>query len=165
MDKIINISWSSSTKLITSISIVILIATFYYLIKNGYLKTSLLTPLVLIFVIGLSVYFAAQSPISIKLTDSKFVLNKLIGEIEIPYSEIQLIGEYNFNNKDVRIMGSGGFCGYIGMFENSTFGKYSCYVGNTHQAFYIRTKDNKYYVISCDNRDDVVGFILQQISK
>ncbi len=156
MEKVINISWSSQVKLITVGTLIFLAILFYYLISNGYLRASVLTPAVLILIIGVLAYFAMQAPMSIKLTESKIIINKLLGSIEIAYTDIKTMGEYSFDQGDIRIMGSGGFFGYTGSFKNKTFGNYSAYVGNTQQAFFIQTKKGKYFVISCDKREEVL---------
>lgn len=162
MEKVINISWSSQTKLITVGTILFLALLFYYLIANGYLR-SLLTSAVSILTLGILAYFAMLAPMSIKLTESKIIINKLLGSIEIAYTDIQTIGEYNFDQGDIRVMGSGGFFGYTGSFKNKAFGSYTAYVGNTRQAFFIQTKKNKYFVISCDKREEVLNYINSEI--
>lgn len=164
MEKIMNISWSGQTKLITVGTLILLVILFYYLFSNGYLKVSVLTSAVLILIIGVMAYFAMQAPMSLKLTDTKIVINKLIGKVEIAYADIQTVGEYGFDQRDIRVMGSGGFFGYTGTFNNKVFGNYVAYVGNTRQAFFIRTKEDKYFVISCDKRKELLDFINNEIN-
>ena len=158
MEKVINISWSSQVKLISVGTLVFLAILFYYLISNGYLR-SLLGYATVILVIGVLAYITKQTPMSIKFTESKIIINKLLGSIEIAYTDIKTMGEYSFSQGDIRVMGSGGFFGYIGSFKNKTFGNYTAYVGNTQQAFFIQTKKGKYFVISCDKREEALDLI------
>lgn len=164
MEKVINISWSNQTKLITVVTLIFLVILFYYLISNGYLRESVLTSAVLVLIIGVLAYFAMQAPMSIKLTESKIIINKLIGTIEIAYTDIKAVGEYSFDQGDIRVMGSGGFFGYTGSFKNKVFGNYTAYVGNTRQAFFIQTKEGKYFVISCDKREETLDCINNEIN-
>lgn len=165
MEKVINISWSSQTKMITAGTLIFLAILFYYLISNGYLRVSVLTSAVLILIIGILTYFAIQAPMSIKLTESKIIINKLIGKTEIAYMDIIAVGEYRFDQGDIRIMGSGGFFGYTGTFKNKIFGDYMAYVGDTQQALFIHTKEGKYFVISCDKREETLDYINNKINQ
>lgn len=165
MEKVINISWSNQVKLITGGTLIFLVILFYYLISNGYLRVSVLTSTVLILTIGVLIYFAIQAPMSIKLTESKIIINKLIGTVEIAYTDIKEVGEYGFDQNDIRVMGSGGFFGYTGSFKNKVFGNYMAYVGDTRQAFFIHTKEGKYFVISCDKREEVINRLSDQYRK
>ncbi|WP_158576677.1 PH domain-containing protein [Parabacteroides sp. AM08-6] len=165
MEKVVNITWSNSVKSITGICVILVLCIFYYIIKSGSFKTNLLLPTCLILILGVLAYFMTQAPTSLHLSETSLTLKKIIGKIEIPYKDIQNIEKYNFNQGDTRIVGSGGFCGYVGTFKNNTFGKYSCYVGDAQQAFLIQTKENKYYVLSCDNSISIINDIKQEIRK
>lgn len=130
----------------------------------GYLKASVLTSAIGVMVVGVLVYFALQAPMSIKLTESKIVIRKLVGTVEIAYGEIVKAGEYGFDQGDVRVMGSGGFFGYTGSFKNKVLGAYTAYVGDLRQAFFIQTKEGKCFVVSCDKRGDVLARIKEEMN-
>ena len=59
-------------------------------------------------------------------------------------------------HSDIRLMGNGGFLGYTGLFRNKELGKYTAFVGNYNQAFYIRTKSGKIYVTSSEQREEII---------
>ena len=69
------------------------------------------------------------------------------------------MGEYCFGQGDIRVMGSDVFWDYTDSFNNKTFGNYTAYVGNTQQAFFIQKKKGKYFVISCDKREEALDLI------
>ena len=56
----------------------------------------------------------------------------------------------------MRIFGSAGFFGYIGIFYNKRIGKYTSFVGDTHQCFLVTTKSGRKYAFSCESPDEVI---------
>lgn len=165
MEKRINISWSTSVKIITVVSLMLIAGLLFYFAKNGYLRYDLMTSFLFVFVGGILVYFGVQAPISLSLTQSAVVLNKVVGKVTLPYAEIQKIEAFEFSRDDIRVFGSGGFCGYIGRFRNKTIGNYSCYVGDTKEAFLIQTTNNHYYVFSCEEKEAVINEVNLKIRR
>ncbi|MDR1624398.1 MAG: PH domain-containing protein [Tannerellaceae bacterium] len=161
MNTKINIRWSKQTIFITVIVAVILIFAEVALI-NIYIgggNSSALFAIILI--ASLFLAFMLSAPLSIALNDSQLVLRKVLGKIVINYSQISSVKLYTPESGDIRIFGSGGFCGYIGIFSSRKIGKYLSYVGDPKQAFLIRTKSGKNYVFSCEN----VAFVIEIINK
>lgn len=100
--------------------------------------------------------FRFTSPHVLKLSDDKLTICKLVGVKEIPFSEIEKIEPYKDYHSDIRLMGNRGFLGYTGLFRNKELGKYTAFVGNYSQAFYIRTKNGKIYVTSSEQREEII---------
>ncbi len=168
MEKIFNIPWSYSVKIIsvvTTLVLVFVIVVIVYLLKNQGFSSNKLTLLIFFAVLGISVYFAFQSPISLKLTEDHIAVRKMFGEVKISYADIVSIDKYDNYGSDIRLMGNGGFLGYTGVFRNKVLGKYIAYVGNFKQAFYIKTRNDKLYVLSCENREEVIGLVRKYMSE
>lgn len=92
-------------------------------------------------------------PISLLLTSDKLVIRCLIHRVYIPLSNIAVIetAQKYKDFTDIRVFGIGGLWGYTGLFRNKGVGKYIAYMGNPQQAFYIRLKSGRNYLVSCDN--------------
>jgi hypothetical protein len=101
----------------------------------------------------LFLFFALQAPLKLVLSDSELVLQKVIGKKTIGYDKIANIEIFKPDGTDIRLLGSGGFAGYIGKFKNADIGTYQAYAGNYKQAFLLQTKEQKNYVFSCENRE------------
>jgi hypothetical protein len=93
------------------------------------------------------------------MNETAIVLHKRIGRIFINYDKIIDIKYYYPDSSETRLFGSGGFCGYIGKFKNAAIGTYQSFVGDYSNSFLIKTKENKNYVLSCENRDVVINII------
>ena len=136
MENIFNISWSNTVKIISWATGLLLIGIGYLIItKINELNTWVIS--VFSIVLLLSVYFVLQAPMSLKLGDDKLTT-------------------YKDYHSDIRLMGNGGFLGYTGLFRNKELGKYTAFVGNYSQAFYIRTKSGKIYVTSSEQREEII---------
>lgn len=158
MEKIFNIPWSNSVKIISLITLIIIGVIVYVMVaKAGTVHR--LTFVVLGLVLVLLAYYGIQAPMSLKLTEDRLVVSKLFGPKEILYADIARVDVYDGYSSDIRLMGNGGFLGYTGLFRSNQLGKYTAFVGDFKQAFYIRTKAGKTYVVSCENREEAVAVI------
>ena len=118
--------------------------------------------LVIIVVSIVSVFFLA--PRRLVLGKSGLVLYKMIGTLNVDLDEITDLGIYEKKTElNLRLCGSGGFLGYLGIFRNKTLGKYMAYVGDYSQAFWVRTKKGKCYMFSCENRDLLLSAIRKEM--
>jgi hypothetical protein len=93
--------------------------------------------------------------LSISVKDESIYINQLKGNIVIPIKDIKEIRRCTKldTENSVRKFGSGGFWGYIGIFENTQLGKYQMYVTNYSNTILIKT-DKGIFVISCNKPDD-----------
>lgn len=154
MNVTLRVRWSIAVKIITLLVVIVISYAEYALIVNG----KIFLPIVITVV---SLLVVACTPISVTLNHSEFVLKKIIGKIHIPYHQIETIEPFVFTN-NIRLFGSGGFCGYIGFFFNDEKGRYYAYIGNVKQSFYIATKSKK-YAFSCENTPFVIETIKNHI--
>ncbi len=139
--------------ILTSIGIIaclIFLGNDIFLRKNYYDIINIILFFLVILAYMASLYFM---PKSLLLTSDKLVIQCLIHRVHIPLSNIAVI-ETTQKHKDftnIRVFGNGGLWGYTGIFRNEGVGKYIAYVGNPKQAFYIRLKSGRNYLVSCDN--------------
>lgn len=103
------------------------------------------------------------APNRIGIEGDRLVLRKLIGTFRIELDRIADVGVYDGKELNLRLFGSGGFLGYLGIFKNKSLGKYMAYVGNYSQAFWVKTKNGKCYMFSCENRDLLLSSIRKEM--
>ena len=150
------ISFSKGVWIISILTSIGIIACLIFLGKDIFLQKDShdIINIILFFLVILaymaSLYFM---PISLLLTSDKLVIRCLIHRVHIPLSNIAIIetAQKYKDFTDIRVFGIGGLWGYIGLFRNKGVGKYFAYVGNPQQAFYIRLKSGRNYLVSCDN--------------
>lgn len=64
------------------------------------------------------------APDRLELEADRLVLRKLIGEFSIELDQVAEIEAYDEKELNLRLFGSGGFLGYLGIFRNKSLGKY-----------------------------------------
>jgi hypothetical protein len=117
--------------------------------------------LIIINITLLSIVF--NIPLYIRLNDESITVKKIFGKIQIKYSDI--VFAKNFNPAaDSRLLGSGGFGGFIGKFSNNDYGWYTSYVLNNKQTFLISVKNNRKYAFSCENSKEIIDKINKRIT-
>lgn len=164
MEQKINVHWSWFTRIVTvlvSLVFVRIICQEFKDFQANSLNHGAL--LYVIFFILISVVFAMNTPISVRLTPQYFELRKLVGRIRIEYTAITNVVRYKPSFWDMRVFGSGGFFGYIGFFQGNKIGRYSGFFADTNQAFLIRTKLGKLYVFSTETPDRTVEELKKRI--
>ena len=126
MEQKINVHWSWFTRIVT-ILVSLVFARIIWEEFKDFQANSLnhRVLLYLIFFILISVVFAINAPISVRLTPQYFELRKLVGRIRIEYTAITHVVRYKPSFWDMRVFGSGGFFGYIGFFQGNDIGRYS----------------------------------------
>lgn len=139
--------------ILTSIGIIaclIFLGNDVFLQKNSHDIMKMIVFFLVILAYIASLYFM---PISLLLTSDKLVIRCLIHRVHIPLSNIAVIetAQKYKDFTDIRVFGNGGLWGYTGLFRNKGVGKYIAYMGNPQQAFYIRLKSGRNYLVSCDN--------------
>lgn len=113
-------------------------------------------------IVLLPLWFYLKSPRSITLTDDSLVLRKVAGRLVMPFSEIERIAPYT-GSSGLRLWGSGGLFGCIGLFTNKEIGRHHEYVGDFKDAFLVVMSSGKKYVLSCEDSNEVVGRIAKSL--
>jgi hypothetical protein len=158
----VNTRWNNQVRIITVIVAILAIFVEITLISK-YADNSYFGILAIILAVALGA-FVLNAPLSITLNDSQLVLKKILGKTVIKYNHIDSISPYVRDGSDIRVFGSGGFCGYVGIFSNRKIGKYIAYVGDPKQSFLVKTKNGKKYVFSCENVEIVIDTVKKYLS-
>ncbi|MDR2806299.1 MAG: PH domain-containing protein [Dysgonamonadaceae bacterium] len=153
------VQWGIPVKLITGIATLVIIIGEYYLITDALHTKELITIIVAAGLLVLLGYFISASPSFIELNETEITLHRLKGNLTIPLNRITEIKPYKPDKSELRYFGSGGWFGFIGSFSNATIGRYQSYVGDYAQAFLIVTKEDKKYVFSCENPEELIRFV------
>ena len=62
-----------------------------------------------------------------------------------------------------RFWGSGAFCGFIGWFSGGGLGSHFEYVGRYSDAFYLKLRSGRTYLLSCDGAEQAVSRVREGI--
>lgn len=64
-----------------------------------------------------------------------------------------------------RLLGSGGYMGYWGLYRDGELGNYTAYYGRGSDCFLIRMKNGDKFLLGCDTPKEMTDFISERISK
>lgn len=99
--------------------------------------------------------FALMQPVSLQLTDDTLTIVRLYGKVEIPRHEIVEVYRKKRAWLDMKVLGDGGWFGYIGVFWNKQEGIHRNYIKNLSKAVVVRTNKG-YYIVSCEHPGDLI---------
>lgn len=98
-----------------------------------------------------------MAPVKLRITSTGIVMFKLIGKKRFPYSDIKDIALCDLQSApNIRIIGSGGFLGYTGLFYNKLTGTFTGYIGSMYRTVIITMNNDRRYIVSCLNPDKLV---------
>ena len=116
-------------------------------------------------IIALSIIISyGYAPLTVTLSESSLVLRRGIGRKQFNYSDIEYVEAYDNKKIAARLCGIGGLFGFIGRYYTEGIGHYFSYVGDYSQAFYFQLKSGKKYMLSCEDREQVISLIREKIS-
>jgi hypothetical protein len=151
--------WSKTVWTITVVATAVISYAEYTVISGLYKSFDRLWLFVAVALPAIMIYFAISSPLYVESGYKAVILKKIVGSISIDFQNISEVKPFDTGLMDLRLFGSGGYFGYVGSFRNSKIGNYRSFVGDYSQAFIIQTKDDKKFVFSCEDRDEVIGVI------
>lgn len=103
-------------------------------------------------------------PTAVSATTAGVTVHRcLSGDKVFRYSDIKKVDTFYPSAGGLRLCGSGGFFGYWGYFSDILIGQYFGYYADRNQCFYIVLKNNRQYVISCNNHTEMVKTIQQHL--
>ena len=151
--KSFNVHFSKTTKVITAVSLLILIAAtgfFLYEIQNGSpISTSIH---MILFIAPLSILMTyLYMPQQYEIQEHHLVIHRKIGNLQIPIQDItniEMIEKYTQLGFVIRLFGSGGLFGWLGIFYSGKYGKFKLYAGAASPLVMITYQDNQKVGIS-----------------
>ena len=162
-DKVYKVTKSKTVRMITSGMWFLLVAVFVpvwyvFLCEPFNLTVFIIMSAATLFALGVVLYYWFISPKGVELTDSALVLHRVVGRKVFRYADIAEAGLWTGKPSDMfRCWGSGAFCGFIGWFSGGGLGTHFEYVGSYDDAFYIRLRGGRTYLLSCDGAEQAVG--------
>jgi hypothetical protein len=101
----------------------------------------------------LAIFFA---PMKYGITDAEIIVKRLGPNVVIPIKSIKDIRRVDKRDVGVclRTFGVGGFCGSYGLFYSSKLGGFRGYLTNKENLIFIKTSDNRNFLISPDKPDE-----------
>lgn len=151
-------SWSMGVTTITTIIVIVLAVSTYFVGTDDFPSSMLWLKYALIIVFLASIIGGlGYMPIRLTIKNDKITLHRLFGPINIHTNDIIELktvpdSETAFS---IRIFGSGGLFGYLGKFKNKKLGSYTMYATNLNELILIRT-NKRTYVFSCKNREEFI---------
>lgn len=103
-------------------------------------------------------------PLSVETGKEGVILHRPFGPKTFRYDDIASVETCRPSPGGLRVFGSGGFMGFWGYFNDITIGNYFGYYAMLSQCFLITTKEGHKYVLSCEDRDEMVKAIGKAIS-
>lgn len=162
-DNVYKVSKSRTVRCVTVGVWVLLVAVFVPSWYMVFVEPFILVPFVIMLLTTLSVfgilfYYYLISPRSIELAADALVLRRVWGTRSFRYADIAEAALWQGKPSHMfRMWGCGAFCGYIGWFSGGGLGAHFEYVGDYADAFYIRLRSGRTYLLSCDCAGQVVG--------
>lgn len=158
----IKITWSNSIKVFTIFTSLLFLVVEYILINKLIIHYDLLLLSIFLFILLLILSFIVRIPLYIVVNENGILLKRVVGKIHFPYNEIVFVDRFS-SVVNVRLCGSGGFLGHLGVYSNRNFGIYQSYVENPKDAFIIIRRDKKKFVLSCNDSENVIQQIHNKI--
>lgn len=90
-------------------------------------------------------------PRGVSKNEKGLTVHLLAKNIHIPADEIVSVEAYPMDEKTIRVFGSGGVFGYIGVFSNDKVGEFVCYATDWSNSYIIRRRNKRPIVITIEN--------------
>jgi hypothetical protein len=143
------------TQIISGSVVVVLVAVPLMAMRSGMVAVAL--ALISVAVIALAY---AYSPRSFEISDGKFRVKRLIGDVVFPFTSLRFVRDANPSDFRgcVRLWGSGGLFGYYGLFWSKALGKSRWYVTDRSKAVVV-TDGSETMLVSPEDHDGFVAAI------
>ena len=99
------------------------------------------------------------APLSVTITDKEVCVNSPFKIHTIPMRRIVSAERFQPTMGSIRIIGSGGFMGYFGIFREGDVGRYTAYYGKASDCLMLRLDNGDQYVIGCKDPDTALRLI------
>ena len=98
----------------------------------------------------------------IKVTPENVIMGSVLRSRKLRMRDIETVELFQPTMGATRILGSGGFLGYWGIFREGDIGQYYAFYGKSSDCMLIRMKNGNKYVLGCDNPQVIVDYIKAQ---
>ncbi len=116
--------------------------------------------LLLALVFGLLLLTAGlYGPLAIEADERQIKLRSFLRSHTIPMSDIASVETMHPTMGAIRILGSGGFMGYWGLFREGDIGTYRAFYGRASDCFLLTLRDGKRYMLGCKDPDAMIAYI------
>ncbi len=105
------------------------------------------------------------TPKGFRFTPEGLRIERLRNTITIPYNQISNVQRGKWTWKAVRLGGSGGLYGYLGLYHLFGIGRVWMYTTDRHKMILIETKKGKKYAIRPENPEDFVSQLQKKVIK
>ncbi len=147
------------------ILLVVVFAPIFFFSADGP-ETLIVSVVIAVAVFGSIFGLYLMMPRRIELTADAIVVRRVAGKKVLPYADIYEAEAWSgWPHALLRTCGSGALFGYIGWFAGGGLGRHYEYVGRYSQAFYIKLRSGRPYMLSCQERDKVLERINMNIKK
>ena len=104
-------------------------------------------------------------PKGFRFTSESLGIERLRNTITIPYNQISTIQKGKWTWQAVRLGGSGGLYGYLGLYHLFGIGRVWMYTTNRHKMVLLETKKGIKYAFSPENLEDFVSQLQKKVIK
>lgn len=103
-------------------------------------------------------------PVNVSVDSDSVKIHRLLsGDKTFMFSDIEAVDTCYPSAGGLRLCGSGGFFGYWGYFSDIIIGQYFGYYADRCQCFYIKLRNKRQYVISCEKHTEIVKTIQEHL--
>ena len=103
------------------------------------------------------------APVSICADTETIVLKSILRRRRLLLRDVESVQMFSPTMGAIRIIGSGGFMGYWGIFKEGDIGRYMAFYGKASDCFLLRLKNGDKYVLGCENPQAMANYIQSRL--
>lgn len=111
----------------------------------------------------LIIFSLLYAPISINANSEYIAISSVLKSKKINMRNVASVELFQPTLGAIRIVASGGYMGYWGLFREGDVGRYYAAFGKASDCFIIRMKNGDKYVLGCENRAEMVNYIKSEV--
>lgn len=95
----------------------------------------------------------------LKATPDYIILGSILRSKKIRVIDIESVELFQPTMGAVRILGSGGFMGYWGIFKEGDIGRYYAFYGKASDCFLVRLRNGDKYLLGCKDPASMLSYL------
>lgn len=103
------------------------------------------------------------APVSICADTETIVLKSILRRRKLLLRDVESVQMFSPTMGAIRIIGSGGFMGYWGIFKEGDIGRYMAFYGKASDCFLLRLNNGDKYVLGCENPQAMADYIQSRL--